>query len=75
MNEAYISVTVLQNKLMEEKNTVLVQANVGLEEELRKANASKAQLETYKRQVPKQQLCWCSHRAATKHYNPLDVNY
>ncbi|XP_036972888.1 protein Hook homolog 3 isoform X2 [Acanthopagrus latus] len=40
-----------QNKLMEEKNTVLVQANVGLEEELRKANASKAQLETYKRQV------------------------
>lgn len=42
---------------MEEKNTVLVQANVGLEEELRKANASRAQLETYKRQVPNQQLC------------------
>ncbi|XP_073333898.1 protein Hook homolog 3 isoform X1 [Pagrus major] len=40
-----------QNKLMEEKNTVLVQTNVGLEEELRKANAAKAQLETYKRQV------------------------
>ncbi|KAK2818998.1 hypothetical protein Q5P01_024559 [Channa striata] len=40
-----------QNKLMEEKNTVLMQTNVSLEEELRKANASKAQLETYKRQV------------------------
>ncbi|KAM3599942.1 uncharacterized protein V6R79_014134 [Siganus canaliculatus] len=40
-----------QNKLMEEKNTMLVQTNVGLEEELRKANAAKAQLETYKRQV------------------------
>uniref|UniRef100_H3C056 Protein Hook homolog 3 n=1 Tax=Tetraodon nigroviridis TaxID=99883 RepID=H3C056_TETNG len=40
-----------QNKLMEEKNTVLMQTNVGLEEELRKANAAKAQLETYKRQV------------------------
>lgn len=40
-----------QNKLMEEKNTVLVQTNIGLEEELRKANAAKGQLETYKRQV------------------------
>ncbi|KAL7376446.1 hypothetical protein ABVT39_008229 [Epinephelus coioides] len=40
-----------QNKLMEEKNTVLMQTNVGLEEELRKANAAKGQLETYKRQV------------------------
>uniref|UniRef100_A0A669DB36 Protein Hook homolog 3 n=1 Tax=Oreochromis niloticus TaxID=8128 RepID=A0A669DB36_ORENI len=40
-----------QNKLMEEKNTALMQTNVGLEEELRKANAAKAQLETYKRQV------------------------
>ncbi|XP_068190307.1 protein Hook homolog 3 isoform X2 [Antennarius striatus] len=40
-----------QNKLMEEKNTVLVQTNMGLEEELRKANAAKGQLETYKRQV------------------------
>ncbi|XP_076742534.1 protein Hook homolog 3 isoform X4 [Maylandia zebra] len=40
-----------QNKLMEEKTTALMQANVGLEEELRKANAAKAQLETYKRQV------------------------
>lgn len=36
---------------MEEKNTVLMQTNVGLEEELRKANAAKGQLETYKRQV------------------------
>lgn len=41
---------------MEEKNTVLMQTNVGLEEELRKANATKGQLETYKRQVPNQQL-------------------
>ncbi|XP_060916794.1 protein Hook homolog 3 isoform X1 [Labrus mixtus] len=40
-----------QNKLLEEKNTVFMQTNVGLEEELRKANATKGQLETYKRQV------------------------
>uniref|UniRef100_A0A3Q3XL51 Protein Hook homolog 3 n=1 Tax=Mola mola TaxID=94237 RepID=A0A3Q3XL51_MOLML len=40
-----------QNKLMEEKNTMLVQTNVSLEEELRKANAAKSQLESYKRQV------------------------
>lgn len=49
-----------QNKLMEEKNTVLVQTNVGLEEELRKANAAKGQLETYKRQVPDRRPCWPS---------------
>lgn len=46
---------------MEEKNTVLMQTNVGLEEELRKANATKGQLETYKRQVPNQQLWWLPH--------------
>ncbi|XP_029371832.1 protein Hook homolog 3 isoform X1 [Echeneis naucrates] len=40
-----------QNKLMEEKNTVLMQTNVSLEEDLRKANAAKSQLESYKRQV------------------------
>ncbi|XP_047425428.1 protein Hook homolog 3 isoform X4 [Mugil cephalus] len=40
-----------QNKLLEEKNTVLMETNVSLEEELRKANATKGQLETYKRQV------------------------
>ncbi|KAM4527443.1 protein Hook homolog 3 isoform 1-T1 [Odontesthes bonariensis] len=40
-----------QNKLLEEKNTVLMQTNVTLEEELRKANSTKGQLETYKRQV------------------------
>ncbi|MEQ2174488.1 hypothetical protein GOODEAATRI_008507 [Goodea atripinnis] len=39
-----------QIKLLEEKNTVLMQTNVSLEEELRKANATKGQLETYKRQ-------------------------
>uniref|UniRef100_A0A672ZMP8 Protein Hook homolog 3 n=1 Tax=Sphaeramia orbicularis TaxID=375764 RepID=A0A672ZMP8_9TELE len=42
-----------QIKLLEEKNTVLMQTNVSLEEELRKANATKGQLETYKRQVHK----------------------
>lgn len=41
-----------QIKLLEEKNTVLMQSSVSLEEELRKANAAKGQLETYKRQVP-----------------------
>lgn len=40
-----------QIKLLEEKNTALMQTNVSLEEELRKANAAKGQLETYKRQV------------------------
>lgn len=54
-------VTVYQNKLLEEKNTVLMQSNVSLEEELRKANATKGQLETYKRQVPNQQPRWLSH--------------
>ncbi|KAM8872047.1 protein Hook homolog 3 isoform 2-T2 [Synchiropus picturatus] len=40
-----------QSKLLEEKNTLLMQTNISLEEELRKANATKGQLETYKRQV------------------------
>ncbi|KAM9821118.1 protein Hook homolog 3 isoform 1-T1 [Neosynchiropus ocellatus] len=40
-----------QSKLLEEKNTLLMQNNISLEEELRKANATKGQLETYKRQV------------------------
>ncbi|KAJ0039397.1 hypothetical protein NL108_015828 [Boleophthalmus pectinirostris] len=40
-----------QIKLLEEKNTALMQTHVSLEEELRKANAAKGQLETYKRQV------------------------
>uniref|UniRef100_A0A8C4EI70 Calponin-homology (CH) domain-containing protein n=1 Tax=Dicentrarchus labrax TaxID=13489 RepID=A0A8C4EI70_DICLA len=51
INKTYNSVVIFQNKLMEEKNTVLMQTNVSLEEELRKANATKGQLETYKRQV------------------------
>lgn len=50
---------------MEEKNTVLMQTNVSLEEELRKANATKGQLETYKRQVGKHTTlcvaCVCVH--------------
>ncbi|XP_072898717.1 protein Hook homolog 3 isoform X2 [Hemitrygon akajei] len=40
-----------QVKLLEEKNTMYMQNAVSLEEELRKANAARAQLETYKRQV------------------------
>ncbi|NXE57083.1 HOOK3 protein, partial [Casuarius casuarius] len=40
-----------QVKLLEEKNTVYMQNTVSLEEELRKANAARGQLETYKRQA------------------------
>lgn len=40
-----------QVKLLEEKNTMYMQNTVTLEEELRKANAARSQLETYKRQV------------------------
>ncbi|KAL2100132.1 hypothetical protein ACEWY4_004526 [Coilia grayii] len=40
-----------QMKLLEEKNNVYMQNTVSLEEELRKANAARGQLETYKRQV------------------------
>uniref|UniRef100_A0A803XMX8 Protein Hook homolog 3 n=1 Tax=Meleagris gallopavo TaxID=9103 RepID=A0A803XMX8_MELGA len=42
-----------QVKLLEEKNTVYMQNTVSLEEELRKANAARSQLEMYKRQVRK----------------------
>ncbi|XP_059405296.1 protein Hook homolog 3 isoform X5 [Carassius carassius] len=40
-----------QVKLLEEKNTSYMQNTVTLEEDLRKAHAARAQLETYKRQV------------------------
>lgn len=40
-----------QMRLLEENNMTYMQNTVGLEEELRKANAARAQLETYKRQV------------------------
>ncbi|XP_041103739.1 LOW QUALITY PROTEIN: protein Hook homolog 3-like [Polyodon spathula] len=40
-----------QVKLLEEKNTLYMQNTVSLEEELRKANAARGQLETYKRQA------------------------
>ncbi|KAL6033621.1 hypothetical protein STEG23_018564, partial [Scotinomys teguina] len=40
-----------QVKLLEEKNTMYMQNTVSLEEELRKANAARGQLETYKRQI------------------------
>lgn len=42
-----------QMKLLEENNMTYMQNTVSLEEELRKANAARAQLETYKRQVNK----------------------
>lgn len=40
-----------QMKLLEENNMIYMQNTVSLEEELRKANAARAQLETYKRLV------------------------
>lgn len=40
-----------QVRLLEERNTVYMQRTCELEEELRKANAGRAQLETHKRQV------------------------
>ncbi|XP_048874733.1 protein Hook homolog 3 isoform X2 [Brienomyrus brachyistius] len=40
-----------QVKLLEEKNTMYMQNTVSLEEELRKANSVRGQLETYKRQM------------------------
>ncbi|KAK2527673.1 hypothetical protein Q9233_007798 [Columba guinea] len=40
-----------QVKLLEEKNTMYMQNTVSLEEELRKANTARSQLETYKRQA------------------------
>uniref|UniRef100_A0A665UAF2 Calponin-homology (CH) domain-containing protein n=1 Tax=Echeneis naucrates TaxID=173247 RepID=A0A665UAF2_ECHNA len=40
-----------QMKLLEDNNMTYMQNTVSLEEELRKANAARAQLETYKRQV------------------------
>ncbi|XP_058887460.1 protein Hook homolog 1-like isoform X2 [Acipenser ruthenus] len=40
-----------QVKSLEDKNLMYMQSSVGLEEELRKANAARTQLETYKRQI------------------------
>lgn len=40
-----------QVKVLEEKNMTYMHNTVSLEEELRKANAARTQLETYKRQV------------------------
>ncbi|MGH0135729.1 UNVERIFIED_CONTAM: hypothetical protein FKN15_050773 [Acipenser sinensis] len=40
-----------QVKSLEDKNLTYMQSSVSLEEELRKANAARTQLETYKRQV------------------------
>lgn len=44
-----------QMKLLEENNMTYMQNTVSLEEELRKANAARTQLETYKRQVNEMQ--------------------
>lgn len=74
-NEAYISVTIFQNKLMEEKNTGLMQTIVSLEEELRKTSATKGQLETYKRQVTNRQPCSLSHAIIIIHMAPSWVMY
>ncbi|XP_056619711.1 protein Hook homolog 1 [Triplophysa dalaica] len=46
-----LSVLRRQVKALEEKNMTYMHNTVSLEEELRKANAARAQLETYKRQV------------------------
>ncbi|XP_078260326.1 protein Hook homolog 3 isoform X4 [Rhinoraja longicauda] len=48
-----------QVKLLEEKNTMYMQNTVSLEEELRKANTARAQLEAYKRQVVELQSRLC----------------
>ncbi|MGH0122560.1 UNVERIFIED_CONTAM: hypothetical protein FKN15_038110 [Acipenser sinensis] len=40
-----------QVKSLEDKNLMYMQSSVSLEEELRKANAARTQLETYKRQI------------------------
>lgn len=40
-----------QVRLLEERNTVYMQRTCELEEELRRANAVRSQLDTYKRQV------------------------
>lgn len=45
-----------QMKLLEENNMTYMQNTVSLEEELRKANAARAQLETYKRQASDLQI-------------------
>lgn len=50
-----------QMKLLEENNMTYMQNTVSLEEELRKANAARAQLETYKRQVNDMQVCLKIH--------------
>lgn len=50
-----------QVKVLEEKNMTYMHNTVSLEEELRKANAARAQLETYKRQV------LCSRHSSASH--------
>lgn len=46
-----------QVRLLEERNTVYMQRTCELEEELRRANAVRTQLDTYKRQV-RRSPCW-----------------
>lgn len=45
-----------QVRLLEERNTVYMQRTCELEEELRRANAVRGHLDTYKRQVSEQYL-------------------
>lgn len=52
-----------QVRLLEEKNTVYMQRTCELEEELRRANAGRTQLDSYKRQVQPSTHMWdsCEH--------------
>lgn len=52
-----------QVRLLEERNTVYMQRTCELEEELRRANAIRTQLDTYKRQVGRQRSTCTSFRS------------
>lgn len=51
-----------QVRLLEERNHVYMQRTCELEEELRRANAIRSQLDTYKRQVSKHCFHWSSEQ-------------
>lgn len=63
-----------QMKLLEENNMTYMQNTVSLEEELRKANAARAQLETYKRQVNDMQKHSSNfHPKSTENYKSHNI--
>uniref|UniRef100_A0A671Q4H2 Protein Hook homolog 2-like n=1 Tax=Sinocyclocheilus anshuiensis TaxID=1608454 RepID=A0A671Q4H2_9TELE len=67
MMEYYHDVSyVLQVRLLEERNHVYMQRTCELEEELRRANAIRSQLDTYKRQV-KERCLHCSRQHTSLH--------